>query len=115
MSNWTECAWSILHELRREAMTSPRDTRLLKLLLTAESALEHIHPPIRAADDDLISYPVYVIGDRIVRTVTTFTKFFNVDPSCPEQLRVMSFFPRDREAEVFFEELANGAPRPLDR
>lgn len=72
-------------------MTSPRDTRLLKLLLTAESALEHIHPPIRAADDDLISYPVYVIGDRIVRTVTTFTKFFNVDPSCPEQLRVMSF------------------------
>ncbi|TNE38059.1 MAG: XRE family transcriptional regulator [Alphaproteobacteria bacterium] len=104
--NWTHCAWTILHELRREVIAVPRDKRLHRLLLVAESAMADIQPPVWGREDEMEHHAIYLVEGEAVHTVVTMTKAYNFDPSCPDQLRVMSMFPRDDAAERFFRKLA---------
>jgi transcriptional regulator with XRE-family HTH domain len=104
--NWSECAWSVLHELRRSVTITPKDSRLLELLRVAEVSTEKNHLVHVPEDTEHIPYPIYTVGNLKIATIMTTTEFQNVDPGCSDKLRVMTFFPRDREAELFFEQQA---------
>jgi transcriptional regulator with XRE-family HTH domain len=105
--NWSECAWSVLHELRRSVMVTPKDSRLLELLRIAEASTAKNSLGLSSEDTEHISYPIYTVGNRRIATILTTTDFQNIDPGCADKLRVMTFFPRDPEAELFFAESAD--------
>lgn len=104
--NWSHCAWTILHELRREAVATPRDKRLHRLLLVAENAMAHIDPPAQGMERNMENHAIYLVDGEPVHTMVTITKTYSFDPSCPDQLRVLSMFPRDDAADRFFRKMA---------
>lgn len=109
VANWPDVVWAGVAALRREVASSG-DPSLARLLARAESHARDIPRPGPEADVDLpVICPRLVVGDRVVRTISTVMRFDTAIEVTASELRVELMFPADDDSAAFFEELA--APR----
>jgi transcriptional regulator with XRE-family HTH domain len=105
--NWPEVAWAGLDRLRRHHRTTPFDAELGRLVTLAETALNGVPRPERAAQ--LLVCPWFRVGERVVRTVAMVARFDHPAETTLDELRVELLYPMDDDAEHFFRSTARDA------
>jgi transcriptional regulator with XRE-family HTH domain len=106
IDNFGEVGWAFMRRLRREVADAGGDPRLEALLERAEDLMRGVPQVATDAESDLVVCPRFVVGGRVVRTVSMVARFGNAREVTLDELRVELLFPADAEAESFFRQAA---------
>lgn len=101
MANWGDIAWTGVRRLRAEAAAHPDDETLAELVSLAEDAARDAAVRLDV-DGDRVLCPHFLIGDRLIRTITVLAQFGAAIDVTLEELRVELIYPADEEAATFF-------------
>ena len=102
IANWPELARATLSRLRLECARLPFDPIRQEALRVTEKTVEAMHDGGTGGDDDLAVCPIFIVGERRVRTLVLAAKFDHARDVTIEGLRVELIYPLDYEAEQFF-------------
>lgn len=108
MENWSVVARAMACRLRREAALAPADQRMQELLHMAFEAIKDLPDPHEVPSDDLVICPTFRVGDQTVHTISMVARFGSSRDVFLDEIRVETIFPKDANAEAFFNMLENG-------
>jgi len=106
--NYEGVAWSMIFQIRGEAVAAPHDERLQELARTAEKRAKSLGPARKT--EDLVMCPVMHVEGHRISLMGLDAQFASAQEANLEELRIALMYPRDQETEEFFTELQKAPP-----